>query len=82
MLVGVRIRLTFDDTPTPSRGRGTQRTGKRVTAVEWHPARLDGSVLGVSDGGVGRLVAAAGRTRYDPQGIVDGVGTKSVYAVD
>jgi hypothetical protein len=48
--------------------------GKRVTGVERQRARLDALVLCVSDGGVGRLVAAAGRRRYDPQGIVDAVG--------
>jgi hypothetical protein len=35
LCVGVRIRSTFEDTPTPSRGRGTQ---KRVNGVERAPA--------------------------------------------
>jgi len=43
LCVGVRIRLTFEDTPTQSRGRGTQ---KRVNGVEWHPAAAGlGSVM-------------------------------------
>ena len=32
LCVGVRIRLTFEDTPTPSRGRGTHRRQKGLTA--------------------------------------------------
>ena len=49
---------------------------------QWHPARLAGSVLCANDGGVSRLVATASQPGYDREGVVVGVGTKSVYAVD